>query len=210
MPIRGSRGGSGWALSGMLTIPEKSRRDEEVERRGYLQRPGIAGDDAHASAGPLHQAGVIGGRASCGMGVLQHLPQESLRGLDATQRLAVRSVQHAPLRVDHLDRVGHRKAWNHGGMARPDGPDDPVEQVRRRQAASDIVNQDDPVLVPQGGQPSLDRGRPVRSAGHDINLAVISEEPGRSPALVDMRARGHDDDVPHLNTAKSTPQCVSQ
>jgi len=210
MPIRGMRAGLDWALSGMLAILKKGRRDEEVERGGYLERPSITGDDPHVSTSPLHQTGVIGGRASTGMGVLEHLPKEPLRGLNATQRLAVRSLLHAALRVDHLDRVGHRQAWHHGGMAGPDGSDDPVEQIRRRQAASDIVNQDDPVLVPQGGQSRLHRSRPVHPAEHDINLAVISEEPGRSPALFDMGARGHDDDVPHLHTTKSAPKCVSQ
>lgn len=200
-----------WALSGMLAILKKSRRDEEVERGGYLERPSIAGDDAHVPTSPLNQTGVIGGRASTtGMGVLEHLPQEPLRGLNATQRLALRSRQHAALCVDHLDRVGHRKAWHHGGMAGPDGSDDPVEQIRRRQAASDIVNQDDPVFVPQGGQSRLHRSRPVHPAWHDVHLAVISEEPGGSPALVDMGARGHDDDVSHLRATKSAPQCVSQ
>lgn len=95
-------------------------------------------------------------------------------------------------------------------MAGPDRSDDPVEQIRRCQGASDIVNQDDPVLVPQSSQSRLHRSRPVHPAWHDLRLAVTIEEAHSSPALVDMKVRGHDDDVSHLPTTKNAPQCVSQ
>ena len=55
----------------------------------------IAGDNAHRPTGPLNEPGIIGGRSAAGVGLLEHLTQEPLRGLYAAQRVTIRSCQHA-------------------------------------------------------------------------------------------------------------------
>src|SRR5665647_3747187 len=93
----------------MGAILKQGLRDGEVERRGYLERPVIAGDDANVPTDPFHKPGIVGGGCAPGVSVsvsaLQHFTKEPLRGLNATQRLSIRSVQHATLGVDHLDGV---------------------------------------------------------------------------------------------------------
>lgn len=90
----------------MGAILQQGRRDGEIERGGDLERPDIAVDHAHVSPDPLNKPGVIGGVASAGVRMLEHLTQKSLRGLYAAQRLAIRSRQNATLGVDHLDGIG--------------------------------------------------------------------------------------------------------
>ena len=133
----------------MAAILKQGRRDGEVERRGYLERPVIAGDDANVPTDPFHEPGIVGGGCAPGVSVcaLKHFTKEPLRGLNATQRLSIRSVQHATLGVDHLDGVGHRESGNDGRMACTHAADDPFEQIRRRKTPGNVVNQHDPVVV---------------------------------------------------------------
>jgi hypothetical protein len=54
------------------------------------------------------------------------------------------------------------------------GPDDPVEQVRRRQTPGDVMNQDDYVVVAKRRQSRLDRSRPIRPSSHHIHAWAVS------------------------------------
>jgi hypothetical protein len=205
----------------MWAILEKRRRDDEVELGGYLERPVISGDDAHLPTGPFHQPGVIGRRGpvrvgvrvGVGVGMLKHLAQEPLRGLDGAEPLAIRGRQDMSPQVDRLDGVGHRQPGHDRRSTGANGTDDPVEQVGRRQASGDVMNQDDLVVGLQRGQPRLHRRRTVHPAWHDIDRAVVILCPavvGGGQALVDMGAGRNDDHVLHLRATKSAPQCVSQ
>jgi len=165
----------------------------------------IAVDDMHVPADPLDEPGVIGGGGGAGVGLLEHLTQEPLRGLDGPQRLAIRSPQHAALGIDHLDGVGDRESGNDGRMASSDGADDPGEQVRRRQAPGHVMNQDDAVARAQCAQAYLDRSGPIRPSGHYIHPRVLTQDVGGGPALSDVRDGRHDDYVLHLGTAENAP-----
>jgi hypothetical protein len=90
------------------------------------------------------------------------------------------------------------------------GPDNPVEQVRRRQTPGNVMNQNDAVVVAKRRQTRLHRSRPIHPSGHDIRPAGMSEEGEDVATLVEMGTGGHDDDVRHVATTKSAPQCVSQ
>jgi hypothetical protein len=69
----------------MPTILEQSGRHGEVEGRGYLERPLVAGDDAHLPTAALDEPGIIGRGPTAGVRVLQNLAQKTLRGLYAAQ-----------------------------------------------------------------------------------------------------------------------------
>src|SRR5665647_504756 len=110
IPMRGSgfaretRPVGGCGLIDMGAIVQQRRGDGEVEGGGDLEGPAITVYDPHVSPDPLDEPGIIGGVASAGVGMLEHLTQEPLRGLDATKRLAIGSRHDATLGVDHLDR----------------------------------------------------------------------------------------------------------
>jgi hypothetical protein len=95
-------------------------------------------------------------------------------------------------------------------MARSDSADNPVEEVRRRQTSGDVMDKDDAVVMAQRRETCLNRGRPIHASGHDIHPGVVREGAGDVATLVEMRTGGHDDDMRHVATTKSAPQCVSQ
>ena len=178
----------------------------------------IAGNDAHLPAGPLHEAGIVGGRGDDRPGLpvsaLKDLTKETLRRLDASQGPAIRRVQHAALAVDHLDGVRDGKTGNDGGMTGSHTADDPGEQVRRRKAARDVVDQHDPVVGAKHRQTRLDGSRPIGASGHYVHPdrpAVASMVAGSDlAALARVGGRRHDDHAPHLTAAQNAPKCVSQ
>jgi hypothetical protein len=199
----------------MVAILQQSRGDGEIERGGHLERAGIALDDTHLSTDPLNEAGIIGGNASAGMGMLEHLTQEALRGLYAAQRLAIGSCQDMTLVVHHLDGVGHREAWDNGGMACTDGVDHPGEQLRRCQTPGGVMDKDDAVVVVQRREPCRHRGHSVRTPGHDIHTGVLTGAIAGLPirdvaSLLKVRAGRHDDHVSNLGATQNAPQRVSQ
>ena len=201
------RPAGGGGLLVIRAILQQGCRNGDVEGGGDLEGTHIAVDNAHVPPDPLNEPGVIGGVASARVGMLEHLTQESLRGLYAAQRLALGSRENATLVVNHLDGVSHGEAGNHSGVARAHGVDHPGEQIRGSQTPGGVVDQDNAVVVVQRREPCRHRGRPIGTSGHDIQAWVLT---GDGAGTLKVGGRCHHDHVSDLVTTQNAPQCVSQ
>ena len=127
-------------------------------------------DDDPATSG-FDEACVIVRFATAGMSSPQHRGTKCLRSLHGHQCRAVGGVDHDPVGVDDLDRVGDGKAGNRRVGALFHGVDHPPVELFGRQRTGGVVNTDDIDIVGHSIQSSTNAGAAGVASGNPT-LAV--------------------------------------
>ena len=154
----------------------------------------LAHHDHDPSTSRFDEGGVIGRFATACMSGPQHRGTKRLRCLHGHQCRAVGRIDHHPVGVDDLDRVGHGNAGNRRVGALPHSVDHPPVELFGRQRTGGVVNTDDIDIVGHSIQSSTNAGAAGVATGN--------------PRLTIHVARWNHHDHPVRGVLSDTPRTI--